>query len=198
MTLKGQLYGSGSPGAADATASRSGILGASISDPMSSANIAPVTNWNGPKTVWNEQRPAAGATAWRRGDRCSEQRRRRSESCPVRSRLRWLPRPRPEPPRRLQRRRPIRSFSRTRKPGNPESEWGIDGAGNSNIEGFATDISVNHGTTVSFKINTDSTNYRIDIYRLGYYGGMGARKVATMQHTGVQNQPAPLARCDDR
>ena len=32
------------------------------------------------------------------------------------------------------------------KHGNPESEWGIDGAGDSNIEGFATDISVNHGT----------------------------------------------------
>ena len=78
------------------------------------------------------------------------------------------------------------------KPGNPESEWGIDGAGSSNIEGFATDISVNHGTTVNFKINTNSSNYRIDIYRLGYYGGMGARKVATIQHNGVQNQPVPL------
>jgi VCBS repeat-containing protein len=78
------------------------------------------------------------------------------------------------------------------KPGNPESEWGIDGAGSSNIEGFATDISANHGTTINFKINTDSSNYRIDIYRLGYYGGMGARKITTIQHTGVQNQPAPL------
>ncbi|WP_244426746.1 N,N-dimethylformamidase beta subunit family domain-containing protein, partial [Sinorhizobium sojae] len=78
------------------------------------------------------------------------------------------------------------------KPGNPESEWGINGSGDSNIEGFATDISVNRGQTVSFKINTNSSNYRIDIYRLGYYGGMGARKVATIQHTGVQNQPTPL------
>ncbi|MEB3044870.1 DUF4082 domain-containing protein [Rhizobium mulingense] len=78
------------------------------------------------------------------------------------------------------------------KQGNPESEWGIDGAGSSNIEGFATDISVDNGKTISFKINTNSTNYRIDIYRLGYYGGMGARKVATMQHTGLQTQPNPL------
>ncbi|WP_456632939.1 DUF4082 domain-containing protein [Bradyrhizobium sp. USDA 10063] len=78
------------------------------------------------------------------------------------------------------------------KQGNPESEWGIDGAGDSNIEGFATDISVNHGSTISFKIDTNSTHYRIDIYRLGYYGGMGARKVATIDHTGLQNQPAPL------
>ena len=41
------------------------------------------------------------------------------------------------------------------KTGNPESEWGIDGAGDSNIEGFATDISVNLGSTISFKIDTD-------------------------------------------
>ena len=43
------------------------------------------------------------------------------------------------------------------------------------IEGFADNISVNHGTTINFKINTDSKSYRIDIYRLGYYGGLGAR-----------------------
>ncbi|MCA2410341.1 N,N-dimethylformamidase beta subunit family domain-containing protein [Rhizobium leguminosarum] len=78
------------------------------------------------------------------------------------------------------------------KQGNPESEWGIVGAGSSNIEGFATDISVDNGKTISFKVNTNSTNYRIDIYRLGYYGGMGARKVATMQHTGLQTQPNAL------
>ena len=43
------------------------------------------------------------------------------------------------------------------KTGNPESEWGIDGAGNSNIEGFATDISINRGQKVEFKINTNRT-----------------------------------------
>ncbi|WP_445764866.1 DUF4082 domain-containing protein [Rhizobium hidalgonense] len=78
------------------------------------------------------------------------------------------------------------------KQGNPESEWGLSGSGSTNIEGFATDISVDNGKTVSFKINTNSTNYRIDIYRLGYYGGMGARKVTTIQHTGLQTQPNPL------
>jgi hypothetical protein len=78
------------------------------------------------------------------------------------------------------------------KPGSPESEWGIDGPASTNIEGFATDISVNHGSTINFKINTDSSDYRIDIYRLGYYGGMGATKVTSIEHTGVQSQPAPL------
>jgi N,N-dimethylformamidase beta subunit-like, C-terminal/Domain of unknown function (DUF4082)/Cadherin-like domain/Bacterial Ig domain len=80
------------------------------------------------------------------------------------------------------------------KPGSPRSEWDISGAGSSNIEGFAADMSVNRGATVDFKIRTSSTNYRIDIYRLGYYGGSGARKVATIQRTltQAQAQPGPL------
>jgi hypothetical protein len=64
-------------------------------------------------------------------------------------------------------------------PGNPAADWDLTGPNATNIEGFATDISVNRGQTVSFKINTDSANYRIDIYRLGYYGGLGGRKVAS-------------------
>ena len=67
------------------------------------------------------------------------------------------------------------------KPGNPPSEWDVSGAGDSNIQGFATDISVDQGQTVHFKIDTPATDYRLDIYRMGYYGGDGARKVATVQ-----------------
>ena len=55
--------------------------------------------------------------------------------------------------------------------GNLQSEWDVSGAGDPSIQGFATDISVNKGQTVSFKINTNATAYHIDIYRLGYYGG---------------------------
>ncbi|WP_343712238.1 DUF4082 domain-containing protein [Inquilinus sp.] len=80
------------------------------------------------------------------------------------------------------------------KQGNPESEWGVEGGGSANIQGFATNISVNHGSTIDFKIATDSTHYRIDIYRLGYYGGMGARKVGSIEQnlTTAQVQPHPL------
>lgn len=80
------------------------------------------------------------------------------------------------------------------KQGNPQSEWGIEGDGDANIQGFATDISRNIGQTVEFKIATDSTNYRIDIYRLGYYGGDGARKVDTIHKdlTTAQVQPHPI------
>lgn len=80
------------------------------------------------------------------------------------------------------------------KQGNPKSEWGVDGDGDANIQGFATEISTNIGQTVDFKIATDSTNYRIDIYRLGYYGGDGARKVATINQdlAAPQIQPHPI------
>src|SRR5688572_6964071 len=79
-------------------------------------------------------------------------------------------------------------------PGNPVSEWDINGAGNPNIQGFATDISVNKGETVHFKIDTNAHAYRLDIYRMGYYAGMGARKIATVQPTAPlpQNQPICL------
>jgi N,N-dimethylformamidase beta subunit-like, C-terminal/Domain of unknown function (DUF4082)/Bacterial Ig-like domain/Bacterial Ig domain len=78
--------------------------------------------------------------------------------------------------------------------GNPSTEWDIAGIGDASIQGFSTDISVNKGGTVSFKIDTNANAYSLDIYRMGYYGGMGARKVATVQPLAVlpQNQPACL------
>src|SRR5580765_1674391 len=58
--------------------------------------------------------------------------------------------------------------------GNPDTEWDISGAGTSTIQGFATDISVNRGSTVRFKVSTTAASFQVNIYRLGYYGGMGA------------------------
>jgi hypothetical protein len=66
------------------------------------------------------------------------------------------------------------------KPGNPPEEWDVPDNESPTIEGFATEMSVIPGDTVRFKIKTDASNYRIDIYRMGYYGGDGARKVATV------------------
>lgn len=79
-------------------------------------------------------------------------------------------------------------------PGSPSSEWDISGAGDLSIQGYATDISVNKGQTVHFKINTDASDYTIEIYRLGYYGGLGARHVGTGTITATlpQTQPSPI------
>ena len=75
--------------------------------------------------------------------------------------------------------------------GNLPSEWDVSGVGDPSIQGFPTDISVNRGSTISFKINTDATAYHIDIYRLGYYGGRGARKVATINPSVSLPQTQP-------
>src|SRR4051812_12570546 len=78
------------------------------------------------------------------------------------------------------------------KLGNPASEWDVSGVGSTSIQGFATDISVNRGSTVGFKIDSTFTTFRMDIYRMGYYGGAGARKVATLNVSGAIDQPACL------
>ena len=78
------------------------------------------------------------------------------------------------------------------KPGAPASEWDVNGAGDEGIQGFAADISVNVGSKVDFKVDTSASAYTITIYRTGYYGGLGARKIATLNPTASlpQNQPA--------
>ncbi len=67
------------------------------------------------------------------------------------------------------------------KPGNPRSEWDVSKSGDPNLVGFATDISVNRGQAVHFKVSATNgaASYRIDVYRLGWYGGAGAREVAS-------------------
>src|SRR5690348_16525094 len=62
---------------------------------------------------------------------------------------------------------------------NPGSTgWSVNS--DTTIQGFATDISYNLGQTINFKISTPATAYHIDIYRMGYYQGNGARQIATI------------------
>jgi hypothetical protein len=80
------------------------------------------------------------------------------------------------------------------KPGNPSSEWDVNNGGDTSIQGFATDISVNIGQAVRFKVNTVAASYHVDLYRIGYYQGLGARKIGTATVTAAlpQTQPACL------
>ncbi|MEV6980543.1 DUF4082 domain-containing protein [Sphaerisporangium sp. NPDC051017] len=81
-------------------------------------------------------------------------------------------------------------------PGNPPSQWDIVGAGDPSIQGYATQMSVNHGETVNFKIATTSSDYRLDIYRIGYYGGMGARQITTVNPSVPLPQRQPTCVSD--
>ena len=73
------------------------------------------------------------------------------------------------------------------------TDWGITGSGSPNIQGFATEISVNLGQPVAFKIDTPATDYRIDIYRMGYYAG--ARRTQGRRRS---SRPSPCRRCSRR
>lgn len=79
-------------------------------------------------------------------------------------------------------------------PGTPSTQWSVDGAGDSTIQGFATDISVIPGQTINFKISTTASSYHIEIYRMGFYQGNGARLITTFTPTAslAQGQPACL------
>src|SRR6202521_1053624 len=78
------------------------------------------------------------------------------------------------------------------KVGTPQSQWDLSPVvGDSSIQGFATDISVNQGGTINFKINTNALAYSIALYRMGYYSGLGARQIVMIQPSATlpQNQP---------
>jgi hypothetical protein len=68
------------------------------------------------------------------------------------------------------------------KPGSAPSAWQVSGSGDSTIQGYATSMSVNKGNVIRFKVKTTASNYHIDIYRLGYYQGNGAR----LQQAGIR------------
>ncbi|MES4785340.1 MAG: hypothetical protein C4294_05415, partial [Nitrospiraceae bacterium] len=61
------------------------------------------------------------------------------------------------------------------------------------IEGYASLTSVNRGGQISFFVNTAEPFYTIDIYRMGWYGGAGARLVrGGITRKGIQQSiPSP-------
>ena len=66
------------------------------------------------------------------------------------------------------------------QPGTPASTWDVEGAGDPTIQGFATQMSVNAGSQIQFKVTTLAPSFSIEIYRLGYYQGKGARLIDTV------------------
>ena len=77
-------------------------------------------------------------------------------------------------------------------PGTPQSVWDVSNQDGSTIQGFADPFSVNLGGTINFKIESPASSYKIDIYRMGYYGGDGARLITSLTPniSVSQNQPA--------
>lgn len=68
------------------------------------------------------------------------------------------------------------------------TDWSAASPDSSTLQGFSTDISVNRGSTIGFKVDTTLT-YTMNIYRMGYYGGAGARKVTSLTNVAPTDQP---------
>jgi hypothetical protein len=73
------------------------------------------------------------------------------------------------------------------------------------ISGYASPISVNHGQPIDFYITTTASSFTIKVYRMGWYGGAGARLMSSMgTFTGVhQAIPSPdpvtgMVSCDGK
>jgi hypothetical protein len=82
------------------------------------------------------------------------------------------------------------------KPGT--SAWQLPGGRSTSILGYASQISVQPGDTLQMHVSTTpAANYRLEIYRLGWYGGAGGRLITclpscTTDEPGTQQStPAP-------
>jgi hypothetical protein len=68
-----------------------------------------------------------------------------------------------------------------------------DPAKSGEIEGYASATSVNRTGRISFFVSTADSSYTIEIFRMGWYGGLGGRRMTgAFRRTGVK-QPAPSA-----
>ena len=79
------------------------------------------------------------------------------------------------------------------KAGDPN--WVLYSEATTEIEGYASATSVNRGEQISFYVSTTDPQYTIEIYRMGWYGGVGARRVlGPVTRNGFQQvKPAPNA-----
>jgi Domain of unknown function (DUF4082) len=94
------------------------------------------------------------------------------------------------------------TFSAKAKPENPNAiylenqqpgttNWQITNNANFEIQGFAAATSVNKGGSLPIKVAmADVGNFTVEVYRLGYYGGLGGRLVSTSGAIASTNQPA--------
>jgi hypothetical protein len=64
------------------------------------------------------------------------------------------------------------------------------------VEGYASRTSINRGDAIELFVSTLDPSYTIDVFRMGWYGGAGARQVAgPISRPGIrQATPPPDAR----
>ncbi|MBX4205208.1 MAG: hypothetical protein KW788_03440 [Candidatus Doudnabacteria bacterium] len=75
------------------------------------------------------------------------------------------------------------------------ADWKITNPGYATgvIEGYASRTSVNRGEQIKLFVNTSEPNFSMDIFRIGYYGGLGGRRMMpTINQTGTAQPSCPM------
>src|SRR5579875_3559150 len=77
------------------------------------------------------------------------------------------------------------------KPGTPGWDDFSADLSPTTLSGFGSQISVNQGDTLTFYVTTTAPSFTIDIYRTGYYQGIGARLIESLGSFPGLQQPIP-------
>jgi hypothetical protein len=77
------------------------------------------------------------------------------------------------------------------KPGTSEWQLASPSYASGAIEGYASLTSVNRGGQIQLFVNTSDPRYTIDLFRMGYYGGLGARRMMRSITMTGRTQPIP-------
>lgn len=80
-------------------------------------------------------------------------------------------------PRAAQVTRPAPAVAENSRPGTPS--WHVHRGGKHAIEGYADRVSVLPGEPFRLFVSTTAASYTVDVFRMGWYGGTGARRVWT-------------------
>src|ERR1044071_6538320 len=72
------------------------------------------------------------------------------------------------------------------------TDWQLtDPATKHEIEGYASQTSVNRGEHILLYVNTADPKFELEVFRLGWYDGAGARRVMTAITLAGTKQPIP-------
>ncbi len=83
-------------------------------------------------------------------------------------------------------------IAENKKPGT--SSWRIGQEGPGFVEGFAAETYAAPGEMVGLYVSTSYPSFQVVAYRMGWYGGLGAREVWTSAPVpGVYQQPCPVS-----
>ena len=71
------------------------------------------------------------------------------------------------------------------------SSWQIPATAKHGISGFADKVTVQRGADVRLYVDTTADSFKVRAYRMGYYQGLGGRKVLEVVLDPGDNQPNP-------